>query len=119
MEQTLSNPIDAFHQAIETAGGQAAFAKICGCTQGNISQLKLKGSLLPPQYVLAVEGAGLGVTRYDLRPDIYPREISRLFPNDAKETNPIHAATATRSLDDASTGQSDQMSHEGLAVANG
>lgn len=74
MAQTSNTPIDAFHAAIEKAGGQAALAKICGCTQGNISQLKLKGSALPPQYVLAVEAADLGLTRHDLRPDIYPAE---------------------------------------------
>lgn len=74
MAHKQPNPIDAFHAAIDKAGGQAALAKICGCTQGNISQLKLKGSPLPPQYVLAVEAADLGVTRYDLRPDIYPAE---------------------------------------------
>ena len=74
MAQRKLTPIDAFHNAIDRAGGQAALAKICGCTQGNISQLKLKGSSLPPQYVLAVEAAGLGITRHDLRPDIYPAE---------------------------------------------
>lgn len=74
MAHKSPNPVEAFHAAIDMAGGQAALAKICGCTQGNISQLKLKGSPLPPQYVLAVEAAGFGLTRYDLRPDIYPLE---------------------------------------------
>lgn len=46
-------------------------AKIAGCTQGNISQLVRRGSLLPVRFVLAVEAA-TGVSRHALRPDIYP-----------------------------------------------
>lgn len=74
MAQTLA-PHAAFAQAVETAGGQTEFAKICGCTQGNIWQLLQKKSLLPPQYVLKVEAA-LGISRHDLRPDLYPRDES-------------------------------------------
>jgi DNA-binding transcriptional regulator YdaS (Cro superfamily) len=74
MANKQPSPIDAFHNAISKAGGQVAFAKICGCTQGNIWQLKQKRSLLPAQYVLAVEAAELGFDRHDLRPDIYPSE---------------------------------------------
>jgi len=70
-------PHAAFTQAVEAAGGQTNFAKICGCTQGNIWQLLKKGAALPPQYVLKAEAAGLGVSRHDLRPDIYPREIAQ------------------------------------------
>jgi DNA-binding transcriptional regulator YdaS (Cro superfamily) len=71
---TNTQPIEAFHEAIKKAGGQAQFAKICGCTQGNIWQLKKAGSALPAKYVLAVEAASFGFTRHDLRPDIYPLE---------------------------------------------
>lgn len=69
-----SQHIEAFHEAIKKAGGQAQFAKICGCTQGNIWQLKKAGSALPAKYVLAVEAASFGFTRHHLRPDIYPLE---------------------------------------------
>lgn len=72
MSKKLDPEVSAFHAAIDKAGGQVAFAKICGCTQGNIWQLKNAKSKLPPQYVLAVEAAGLGFSRHDLRPDIYP-----------------------------------------------
>lgn len=68
------NPQEAFAAAVAKAGGQTAFAAICGCTQGNIWQLLEKGSLLPAQYVLKVEQEGLGFTRHDLRPDLYPIE---------------------------------------------
>ncbi|MBB6191493.1 DNA-binding transcriptional regulator YdaS (Cro superfamily) [Sphingobium wenxiniae] len=62
---------EAFAEALRIAGGQGPLAKICPCTQGNISQLVRRGSLLPSRFVLNVE-AGTGVSRHRLRPDIYP-----------------------------------------------
>jgi DNA-binding transcriptional regulator YdaS (Cro superfamily) len=70
-----TNPHAALTEAVKVAGGQTAFARICGCTQGNIWQLLNKGSPLPAQYVLAVEAA-TGISRHDLRPDLYPRETA-------------------------------------------
>lgn len=72
MAKKLS-PRDVFHEAVKKAGGQVKFAELCGCTQGNISQLMRKGSVLPAQYVLVIERAGLA-DRHALRPDLYPRE---------------------------------------------
>lgn len=66
-------PFEAFTAAVEKAGGQTKFAEICGCTQGNVWQLLKKGSQLPAQYVLRAE-AETGISRHDLRPDLYPRE---------------------------------------------
>lgn len=61
--------------AIEKAGGQTALAKICGCTQGAIWQMLNKDDAqLSTQFVLKVEAA-TGVSRHDLRPDVYPREV--------------------------------------------
>ena len=48
-------------------------ARICGCTPPNIHQLVQRGSVLPAAYVFDVEEA-TGISRHDLRPDIYPRE---------------------------------------------
>lgn len=61
----------AFQAAIARAPGQTAFANICNCSQGNISQLVRKRSLLPERLVLRAE-AGTGIPRQHLRPDIYP-----------------------------------------------
>ncbi|QDC38387.1 YdaS family helix-turn-helix protein [Sphingobium fuliginis] len=61
----------AFLSAVRIAKGQVPFAKICHCTQGNVSQLIRRGSLLPGRFVLNVEAA-TGVSRHLLRPDIYP-----------------------------------------------
>ena len=76
MSETES-PFAAFKRAVRVAGSQAKFAKAVGCTQGNISQLLLKQSDLPAQFVLKAE-AVTGVSRYDLRPDLYPREAGQL-----------------------------------------
>lgn len=72
MAKTLS-PAAAFASAVQLAGGQTEFAKIVGCTQGNIWQLLKKESPLPAQYVLKAE-AGTGISRHALRPDLYPLE---------------------------------------------
>ena len=61
----------AFLSAVRIAKGQVPFAKICHCTQGNVSQLIRRGSLLPGRFVLNVEAA-TGISRHSLRPDIYP-----------------------------------------------
>jgi hypothetical protein len=65
--------IAAFHLAHERAGGHTELARVCGCSAPNIFQLVDKRSLLPGRYVLKVEAA-TGVSRHDLRPDLYPRE---------------------------------------------
>jgi DNA-binding transcriptional regulator YdaS (Cro superfamily) len=65
------SPPEAFARAVQTAGGQTQFAEICGCTQGNISQLLKARRRLPSRFVLAVEAA-TGVRRHLLRPDLYP-----------------------------------------------
>ncbi|QQN73150.1 helix-turn-helix domain-containing protein [Croceicoccus sp. YJ47] len=69
----LIPPHAAFAKAVEIAGGQTAMARICECSQGNIWQHLNRRSLLPAHFVLKVEAA-TGVSRHDLRPDIYPRD---------------------------------------------
>lgn len=72
----------AFQAAIARASGQTAFANICKCSQGNISQLLRKRSLLPERLVLRAE-AGTGIPRQHLRPDIYPSNVpSASLPTD-------------------------------------
>ena len=70
---TRKRAVEAFHRAVEILDGQSATARVAGCTPGNIHQLLNKGSVLPAEYVIPVEAAS-GVSRHDLRPDIYPRE---------------------------------------------
>ena len=75
----LSQAYEGLLKAVEAAGGQRALAKLCGdkVRQGHVynwlHRNKVKG--LPPQYVLKVEKALQGkLTRYQLRPDLYPRD---------------------------------------------
>lgn len=69
------SPRDALIAAIDQAGGQTGLARICGCTQGAVWQMLNKGDAqLSHKFVLKVEEA-TGVSRYDLRPDLYPREV--------------------------------------------
>ena len=72
-----SQSMAAFRKAVQLAGSQSALARICDCTPANIGQLLAKGSPLPSRFVLRVEAA-TGVSRHDLRPDIYPVEDNAL-----------------------------------------
>jgi DNA-binding transcriptional regulator YdaS (Cro superfamily) len=55
-------------------GNQSELARICGVAQPTVWGWINKGrGVLPAEYVLAVEKA-TGVSRHDLRPDLYPRE---------------------------------------------
>jgi DNA-binding transcriptional regulator YdaS (Cro superfamily) len=58
-------------RAIELAGGTAAVARELGCSSQAVSQW----DRCPAERVIAVERAcGRKVTRYELRPDLYPAE---------------------------------------------
>jgi DNA-binding transcriptional regulator YdaS (Cro superfamily) len=79
VDQKELSPFEAFDLAVTRAGSQSALARICGCTVGNINQLLQKKSQLPGEYVLDVEAA-TGVSRHDLRPDLYPRGLQDGVP---------------------------------------
>lgn len=64
--------IDGLKDAIEKAGGQTALATSIGKTQGHISKWLERGRV-PPEMVLPIERV-TGVSRHELRPDLYPRE---------------------------------------------
>lgn len=61
-------------RALEKAGSQSALARICGVTQPTVwGWINAGRKMLPGEYVLSVERA-TGVSRHDLRPDLYPRD---------------------------------------------
>jgi DNA-binding transcriptional regulator YdaS (Cro superfamily) len=68
IEHHLATPIAA---AVRLAGSQSAFARIVGRRQSTVYEWLSKGKALPAEHVLTVERA-IGVSRHDLRPDIYP-----------------------------------------------
>lgn len=61
-------------KAIEVAGGQTALAKAIGVTQGHVSSWLRRGNV-PADKVIKIE-AVTNIPRYELRPDVFPREAS-------------------------------------------
>lgn len=59
----------ALDRAVRLSGGQATFARLIGVTAQAVSQW----DKVPPLRVLEVERVS-GVSRHDLRPDLYPIE---------------------------------------------
>lgn len=59
---------------IEKLGSQAALADLVGVRQPAISKWLAKGAPLPAEFVLKVE-AETGISRHDLRPDVYPQDM--------------------------------------------
>lgn len=87
MEATTSysqQASEALNRAIDTLGSQVATARLLGVTQGAVSKWVRKGLPLPPEHVLKIEAAS-GVSKHDLRPDIYPREtLAPVSPSSAQ-----------------------------------
>lgn len=64
----------ALKLAIEIAGGQSALGRYLGVRQSLVSYWLHSKGRPPPEHVIDIEKATQSqVTRYDLRPDIYPR----------------------------------------------
>ena len=63
-------PKQALTEALRQAGSRNALARAVGVSGQAIQKWRKK---VPAERVLAVEAA-TGVSRHDLRPDIYPRE---------------------------------------------
>lgn len=68
------SPTEALKRAVEKAGSQSGFARICGVGQPAVWKWLNRAKPLPAEHVLAVEAA-TRVSRHDLRPDLYPREL--------------------------------------------
>lgn len=67
-------PLSALSAAVTAYGSQSATARRRGVTQGAVWKWLNETKSLPAEHVLAVE-ADTGVSRHDLRPDIYPRDL--------------------------------------------
>lgn len=93
MERHIT-PFEALKSAVETAGGQRATSRICGTSQTAVWKWLQSSKRLPAEYVLRVEAA-TGVSRHDLRPDIYPRPAPlpvAVMPDDAPVCGPLLSA---------------------------
>ena len=72
---TMDDRKEALERAIKRAGGVAALAAPLGITAQAVSQW----DEVPPLRVIAVERA-TGVSRSELRPDLYPPEVVEARP---------------------------------------
>ena len=75
----------ALARAVRAVGTQTAFGVLIGKRQSVINDWLRQDKELPAEYVFTVEAA-TGISRHDLRPDIYPREEGPAAPaagNDA------------------------------------
>ena len=70
---TNITPFQALTNAVAHAGSQAELARICGVSATAVWKWVQSSKRMPAEFVLAAEEA-TGVSRHDLRPDIYPRE---------------------------------------------
>lgn len=68
-----STELEALERAVEFAGNQSAFSRLLGVSQPTVWAWLNTAGRIPAEYVLKTE-AETGVSRHDLRPDIYPRE---------------------------------------------
>lgn len=75
-----ARPAEALRLASELVGSQAAMARLLGVSQPTVWLWLRKDKPLPAKHVLTVEAA-TGISRHDLRPDIYPVETSASAPS--------------------------------------
>lgn len=72
-------------KAVRVAGGQSAFGRLIGKRQSTVFEWLKLGKPLPAEYVRLVEQK-LGVSRFELRPDLYPPEEGHLHVPPAGRT---------------------------------
>lgn len=73
---TETTTFEALKQAIRIAGSQAEIARVCGVSTTAVWKWVTFSKRVPAEFVLKVE-ARTGVSRHELRPDIYPIERRR------------------------------------------
>lgn len=88
---TAFTPAEAFRESAKIVGSQAALARVCGKQQPAISKRLRAGKPAEPDEVLAIEAA-TGISRHDLRPDIYPVEDPAFTPAARLDHSTLKAA---------------------------
>ena len=69
----------AIVKAVAVAGSQSSLARTLRCTPQNVQRMCATGHV-PAKHVLKIEAA-TGVSRHDLRPDLYPDCLPTLNTN--------------------------------------
>jgi DNA-binding transcriptional regulator YdaS (Cro superfamily) len=71
--ETETAGIEALRRAYGLLGSQRAMADVVGVKQPSVNEILKYGKKVPAEWCLPIERATHGkVTRYDLRPDLYP-----------------------------------------------
>jgi DNA-binding transcriptional regulator YdaS (Cro superfamily) len=73
----------ALAAAVRKAGSQSAFGRLIGKRQSVVFGWLKQGKPLPGELVFEVE-AKTGISRHELRPDLYPRDLAP-FPAESIE----------------------------------
>jgi DNA-binding transcriptional regulator YdaS (Cro superfamily) len=73
--------MNAVDRAIEAAGGLVGLAQVCGVKYQAVQKWRRTGRV-PAERVLEIE-RHTGVSRHDLREDLYPHEKARLEGRDS------------------------------------
>lgn len=68
----MNTPEQALQAALKVAGGFAQLGRAIGASRQRVFQW----TVAPPEMVIAIERA-TGISRHDLRPDIYPDESAQ------------------------------------------
>lgn len=68
----MNTPSNVIQKAIDAVGDSAELATRLGISAGHVRMWKSRCSV-PPKYVIRIEQI-TGVSRHELRPDIYPEE---------------------------------------------
>jgi DNA-binding transcriptional regulator YdaS (Cro superfamily) len=76
IETQLESPLA---RAVREAGSQSAFGRIVGRRQSTIFLWLSNDVPLPAELVLLVERE-TGISKHDLRPDIYPHDVATGLP---------------------------------------
>jgi len=63
----------ALAEAVSVAGSQSELARLIRVSSTSVWRMLNRARRASAEYVLAIEAA-TGVSRHDLRPDLYPRE---------------------------------------------
>ena len=73
----MNASIAALERCIQILGSQYKVADAVGVRQPSVSHQVRHGTAVPAEWCLALEAATGGrVTRHELRPDLYPAEVS-------------------------------------------
>jgi DNA-binding transcriptional regulator YdaS (Cro superfamily) len=74
--ETARSPNQVLREAVAAVGSQSAFGRLIGVTQQAVFKWLRDCKPLPAEHVLKAEAA-TGISRHDLRPDLYPRDLDR------------------------------------------